>query len=83
MSLHATCQFIGPDQDPIRDYPVMMCGCKSLAGKSYCGEHYWRIYEKGSAVNGRRAEKSLEAEIKELEALQDLDPEIELETEND
>lgn len=83
MSLHATCQYIGPDQDPIRDYPVMMCGCKSLAGKSYCGEHYWKVYDKGSAIHGRRAEKSLEAEIKELDALQDLEPELELETEND
>lgn len=77
MSLHATCQFIGPEQDPLRDYPVMMCGCKTLAGKAYCGEHYWRVYEKGSAVNGRRAEKSLEAEIEELKELNDLEIEHE------
>ena len=70
MSLFTTCQFIGPEQDPLRDYPITMCGCKTLAGKSYCGEHYWRVYEKGSAVNGRRAEKSLEAEIKELQELE-------------
>lgn len=78
MSLFTTCQFIGPEQDPIRDYPVMMCGCKTLSGKAYCGEHYWRVYEKGSAVNGRRAEKSLEAEIEEVNSLQDINNEEEI-----
>ena len=77
--MSTTCQYIGPEQDPIRDWPVQMCGCKTLEGKAYCGEHYWRVYEKGSAVNGRRAEKSLEAEIKELESLQDADTELEIE----
>lgn len=75
----STCQFIGPEQDPIRDYPVKMCGCTTLFGKSYCGEHYWKVYSMGSAVNGRRAEKSLNAEIEELKQQQEAELENEYE----
>lgn len=78
MSLVTTCQFIGADKDPIRDYPVMMCGCKTITGKSYCGDHYWKVYSMGSAVNGRRAEKAIQNEIEELKHLQEVDNEEEI-----
>ena len=78
MSRVTTGQFIGADKDPIRDYPVMMCGCKTLTGKSYCGDHYWKVYSMGSAVNGRRAEKSIQNEIEELKHLQEVDNEEEI-----
>lgn len=76
MSIPITeCQYIGPEQDPQRDYPVRMCGCKPLKDKAYCGEHYWTVYQKGSATAGKRAEKSIEAEIAELAREQELDEE--------
>lgn len=66
----AECQYIGPEQ---REWPFAMCGHKTLEGKSYCGEHYHVVYQKGSAVSGRRKEKAIEAEIAELTAKQEID----------
>lgn len=60
------CQFIGADQDPLRNWPIKMCGCKTLKGKAYCGEHYWQVYDKGTSVNGKRKSKALEREIEEM-----------------
>jgi hypothetical protein len=71
------CQFIGPEQDPHRDYPLKYCDATVIAGKSYCHDHYWRVYQKGSAVAGRRKEKVIEQEIEELKRLQELDLEEE------
>lgn len=71
------CQWVGPEQDPLRNYPMSYCGCQTLEGKSYCGDHYWRVYQKGSAVAGRRREKMIEQEIEELKAAQELDLESE------
>jgi hypothetical protein len=48
-----------------------------IEGKSYCHDHYWRVYQKGSAVAGRRKEKVIEQEIEELKRLQELDLEEE------
>jgi hypothetical protein len=50
-----------------------MCGCQSLTGKVYCGDHYWRVYKKGTAIAGRTAEKAVEKEIAELKAQQELE----------
>lgn len=66
-----SCQFIGPEQDPWRDWPIKMCGCKTLEGKAYCGEHYWRVYEKGTSVNGKRKSRAIEQEIEELRRQQE------------
>lgn len=66
------CQFIGPEQDPQRG-PIHYCGAKTIEGKSYCGDHYWRIYQKGSSVNGRRREKEIEKEIADLKRQQELE----------
>ena len=63
----ATCEYIGPNQ---KEWPYTMCGCQTLAGKSYCGEHYYKVYQKGTAIAGRRKEKSIEKEIAELAAQQ-------------
>ena len=64
------CQYIGPDQ---REWPYTMCGCQTLEGKVYCGEHYWTVYKKGSATAGRRAEKEVEKEIAELKRQQEIE----------
>jgi hypothetical protein len=54
-----------------------MCGGQTLKGKSYCGDHYWTVYKKGTATAGRRKEKEVEQEIAELKRLQELDLEEE------
>lgn len=66
MSQEDGCQYIGPDQDPLIHWPIKYCGCKTLSGKAYCGEHYWTVYAKGTSVNGKRKEKALEKEFEEL-----------------
>lgn len=67
------CQYIGPEQDPLRDWPIKYCGCKTLEGKVYCGDHYWRVYAKGTTVNGRRREKAIDAEIADLKLQQEIE----------
>jgi CDGSH-type Zn-finger protein len=66
----ASCEYIGPNQ---KEWPYTLCGCQALAGKSYCGEHYWAVYKKGSATAGRRAEKEVEKEIAELKLQQEIE----------
>ncbi len=67
------CQYIGPDQDPLKHHPIKYCGAQSLEGKSYCGDHYWVVYRKGSATAGRRQEKEIEKEIEQLKLQQEIE----------
>jgi hypothetical protein len=73
-----SCQFIGAEQDPWKHWPIKMCGCKTLKGKAYCGEHYWTVYDKGTAIAGKRKAKAIDAEIEELKQ-----QEAEMEMENE
>ena len=66
------CQWIGPDQDP-RKGPIHYCGAKTIEGKAYCGDHYWLVYKRGTAIAGRRKEKAIDAEIESLKKQQELD----------
>lgn len=66
----ATCEYIGPDQ---KEWPYTMCGCQALSGKAYCGEHYYTVYKKGTAIAGRHKEKAIEAEIAELARQQEIE----------
>jgi hypothetical protein len=68
-----TCTWIGPEQDPLIHWPIKMCGCPSVIGASYCGEHYWRVYARGTSVNGRRRERAIEQEIQQLKLAQELE----------
>lgn len=62
------CQWIGPEQDPLRDWPIKYCGQKSIDGFSYCAEHYHRVYKKGSSnTGGRKLSKMIDKELAELE----------------
>lgn len=61
------CQYIGPDQDPLKHSPIKYCGATVIEGKSYCHDHYYVIYKKGSAIAGRKKEKVIDAEIAQLE----------------
>ncbi len=72
------CQWIGPDQDP-RKGPIQYCCAPVIAGKSYCGDHYWRVYKRGTALAGKKKEKAIDAEIADLKRQQELD---ELEEQN-
>ncbi len=65
------CQYIGPEQDP-RKGPVTYCGKPTLTGKSYCEDHYWVVYKKGSS-NLKGNTKAIEAEIAELKKQQEID----------
>lgn len=60
-----TCEWIGPEQ---KEYPFKMCGQKSITGKSYCADHYHRMYKKGSSATGaKKMEKLIERELADLE----------------
>lgn len=67
-----TCQYIGPEQDPMFS-EITFCGKKSIEGKSYCHDHYWKVYRKGTSVNGKRKQRQIEREIEELKKLEEDD----------
>jgi hypothetical protein len=70
--MSAGCQWIGPEQDPARG-SVQMCGCTRLwPGRSYCEEHVWRVYQKGSAMGTSRKNKAIEKELAELKRLEEI-----------
>jgi hypothetical protein len=33
---------------------LQACGCATVAGKSYCEEHLWLVYQKGTAVHRKK-----------------------------
>ena len=64
------CLWIGPEQDPARG-SVQYCGCTPLwPGRSYCEEHVWRVYQKGSSTGNKRKNKAIEKELAEIRALE-------------
>ena len=66
------CQYIGPEQDPRRG-PVTYCGKPTVEGKSYCHDHYYVVYQKGTSVNGKRRERDIEREIEALKRQQEIE----------
>lgn len=70
----AGCQWIGADQDPWQT-AANYCGRTPLwPGRSYCEQHVWQVYKKGSSVGTVRKNKAIEhemAELKQLENAQD------------
>lgn len=64
------CQFIGSEQ---KEWPYTPCGSRVIDGKSYCHEHYYTIYKKGTSVNGKRREKEVEKEIADLKRQQEIE----------
>lgn len=68
------CQYLGPEYDPMKHRgPAPFCGAQTVEGKSYCHEHYWVIYQRGSAVAGKKKEKQIDAELIELKRQQEID----------
>ena len=66
------CQYLGPDQDPLRDWPVKYCCKPSFPGKSYCEDHVWIVYNRGSSVGNKRKIKEIEKELAEVKRLQEI-----------
>lgn len=64
------CQYIGPEQ---KEWPFTMCGHATITGKQYCGEHFYKVYQKGTSVNGKRKERAVENEIAALAQQQEID----------
>jgi hypothetical protein len=68
----AGCQWVGAEQDPLRG-PLVFCGCTPLwPGRSYCEQHVWRVYQKGSAAGTKRKNKAIEKELAELKRLEEI-----------
>ena len=75
------CTYLGPEYDSLTwDYtkaPTPYCGCQTLEGKSYCADHYYVVYKKGSSNlknNTRAIEKEIaDIELKRLIAQQEAD----------
>jgi hypothetical protein len=64
------CTYLGPEFDARKwDYmnkTTPYCGCQTLEGKSYCSDHYYVVYKKGSS-NLKNNTKAIEAEIADIE----------------
>jgi hypothetical protein len=72
----AGCQWIGAEQDPQRG-PVEYCGKVPLwPGRSYCEEHVWRVYQKGTAQGMSRKNKAIERELAELKKFEEIHDEL-------
>jgi len=57
------CQWIGDDED----HPS--CGRDVFAeGKSYCEEHHWRVYTKGTALRKRHKDLRIDNAIWDTES---------------
>jgi len=61
-----TCTWIGPEIDPVRDWPVVFCGRPSVADKSYCEEHVHRVYIKGSNVRSLERMSGIDRSVVEV-----------------
>jgi hypothetical protein len=51
---------------------MQYCGATVITGKSYCHDHYFRVYQKGTSVNGKKVSKLIEREIEELKTAEEL-----------
>jgi hypothetical protein len=65
---------LGPEYDPRKHRgETPYCGKTTIEGKSYCHDHYYVVYKKGTAIAGRRKEKAIEKEIEDLKRLQEIE----------
>lgn len=58
MTTETTCTYLGNAMKP--------CGCRAVEGKSYCAEHIFIVYQKGSANRKRHKD------IRKAEAIRNL-----------
>lgn len=71
---HTACSYIGP-ASRLR----ATCTAQPVEGRSYCEEHLWLVYQKGSAVNRKKdrriAEQTWDIESAMNDALNELEAE--------
>ena len=53
------CAYMGNSTKP--------CGCPTLTGKSYCEEHMWLVYQKGTARARRKKDEKTAALVWNIE----------------
>lgn len=58
----AKCEWIGQGEG---------CTCDALEGKSYCEEHYWQVYQKGTALGKRKKDIRTADSVRMIEQLMD------------
>ena len=56
------CQWMGPEQDP-QQGSIHMCGAATVLGRSYCADHVWQVYQKGTSKGNARKLKELSREV--------------------
>ena len=61
-----TCTYIGADAGYNALKPT--CCEPSVEGKSYCAEHVWLVYQKGSASGRRRKDAARAAAVWDVES---------------
>lgn len=72
-ALITECQYIGADQDPLRNWPIKMCGCKTFPGRSYCEDHLWKVYKKGTSSGNKRKIAAIEKELAEIKRIEEVE----------
>ena len=61
------CQWIGPEQEgPSYKYT---CACKPIEGRSYCEEHQWQVYQKGTHLARRKKDTRIADSVHLWESL--------------
>lgn len=49
------------------------CSATCVSGKSYCHEHYYVVYKKGTSVNAKRLGREIERELAALKQQQEIE----------
>lgn len=65
------CQWVGAEQDP-RKGALKFCGKEVFPGRSYCPDHIWKVYQKGTSIGTRRKIKEIERELKHIQHLEEI-----------
>ena len=63
------CQWIGPEQEYPRLRPTCCAGV--VAGRAYCEEHLWQVYQKGTNLRKRHRDLRIVDHVRQWETLFD------------
>jgi hypothetical protein len=64
--MSGACTWIGSGQ------AIEACCKPTVFGKSYCEDHIWRVYQKGTSIGNKRQLQAMEKELKELKRIQEI-----------
>jgi len=62
------CQYIGQDNTEQTTRLQPTCTAPSVAGRSYCEDHLWSVYQKGSATARRKKDLRVAASVWDTES---------------